>query len=87
MRIYFSLPDEVMLLDSLDGMNALHAHFEHQDPARQFLIVASETVVIFEHRLHLYRTFRDPRRRDGLRCGRRQLRNLELVALVAITAS
>lgn len=28
MRIYFSMPDELMLLDSLDGMNALHARLE-----------------------------------------------------------
>jgi hypothetical protein len=29
MRIYYSTPDELMLLDSLQGMNALHASLEH----------------------------------------------------------
>jgi hypothetical protein len=28
MRIYYSTPDELMLLDSLDGMNALYARLE-----------------------------------------------------------
>jgi len=28
MRIYFSMPDELMLLDSMDRMNALHARLE-----------------------------------------------------------
>jgi len=38
MRIYYSMPDELMLLDSLEGMNALHAQM------RNFLASESQSI-------------------------------------------
>src|SRR5258705_4739049 len=70
--------------DRLVEVNAYDPHLERDQGAASLHVALGETMLTFQHRLELHRTFPHARRADVERLHGREPRDTDLVALVSV---